>query len=296
MTDKVGNIKAHIYMATAMLLFAIISPVGKLVLDYIHPLTLNTFRLLGAAICFWITSLFVKEKVAKKDLFLLFFAALFGTMLNQGLFIIGLSKTNPIHSSLMTSTAPILTMIISAFYLKEKITSKRMIGVLIGAGGAAMLILMNKQTGDYPSSIWGDILCLMAQLSFAIYLTVFLKLVKKYSPVTVSKWMFTYAFICYFVISFHDIVNDDVFSLPIGIWIRIFIIAIMCTYVTFNLMMTAQRCLSPTMISTYNYFLPIIGAGISFALGMGTLGVSTFVATALILIGVTFVNKSKTKS
>ncbi len=296
MINKVGNIKAHLFMATAMVLFAIISPVGKLVLDYIHPLTLNTFRLLGAAICFWITSIFVKEKVAKKDLFLLFFAALFGTMLNQGLFIIGLSKTNPIHSSLMTSTAPILTMIISAFYLKEKITSRRIIGVLIGAGGAAMLILMNKQTGDYPSSIWGDIICLMAQLSFAIYLTVFLKLVKKYSPVTVSKWMFTYAFIGYFIISFHHIVDDDVFSLPIGIWIRIFVIAIMCTYVTFNLMMTAQRSLSPTMISTYNYFLPIIGAGISFALGMGTLGIYTFVATALILIGVTFVNKSKTKS
>lgn len=217
-------------------------------------------------------------------------------MLNQGLFIIGLSKTNPIHSSLMTSIAPILTMIISAFYLKEKITSKRVTGILIGAGGAAMLIFMNKQTGNYPSSILGDILCLLAQLSYAIYLTVFLKLIKKYSPVTVSKWMFTYAFICYFTISFHDIVNDDIFSLPFDIWVRIFVIAIMCTYVTFNLMMTAQKNLSPTIISTYNYFLPLIGAGISYALGMGNLGIYAFVATALILIGVTIVNKSKSKN
>lgn len=295
MANRMGYIKAHIYMATAMLLFALISPVGKMVLDYIHPLTLNTLRLMGAAICFWITSFFVKEKVSSKDLVLLFFAALFGTMLNQGLFIIGLSKTNPIHASLMSSLAPMLTMIISAFYLKEKITSKRITGVLIGAGGAAMLILMNKQTGDYPSTIWGDVICLMAQFSYAIYLTVFLKLVKKYSPVTVSKWMFTYAFICYFIISFHGIVDDAVLSLPIGIWLRIFFIAIMCTYVTFNLMMTAQKSLSPTMISTYNYFLPIIGAGISFALGMGTLGIYAFLATALILIGVIVVNKSKSK-
>jgi len=295
MTDKAVNFKAHICMATAMFFFSIISPLGKIVLDYIHPLTLNTLRLLGAAICFWITSFFIKEKVSKKDLFLLFFAALFGTMLNQGLFIIGLSQTNPIHSSLMTSTAPILTMIISAFYLKEKITSKRVTGILIGAGGAAMLIFMNKQTGEYPSSILGDILCLLAQLSYAIYLTVFLKLIKKYSPVTVSKWMFTYAFICYFTISFHDIINDDIFSLPFDIWLRIFVIAIMCTYVTFNLMMTAQRNLSPTIISTYNYFLPLIGAGISYALGMGNLGIYAFVATALILIGVTIVNKSKTE-
>lgn len=293
MKQKYLNIKAHACMAVAIFFFAIISPIGKIVLDQIHPLTLNTLRLFGAAICFWITSVFVREKVSKRDLFLLFFAAIFATVLNQGLFIIGLSKTNPVHSSLMTSMAPILTLTISAIYLKEKITFSRIVGVLIGALGAAILIFMNKQSGDHPSSVGGDILCLCAQLSYAVYLTVFLKLIKKYKPVTVSKWLFTYAFACYFAISFKDLASDHIFTLPLGIWVRIFVIAILCTYVTYTLMMTAQRTISPTVISTYNYFLPLIGAGISVALGLGTVDCYTVLATALILSGVIFVNKSQ---
>jgi len=280
-------------MAVAIFFFAIISPVGKIVLDYIHPLTLNTLRLFGAAVCFWITSVFVREKVSKKDLFLLFFAAVFGTMLNQGLFIIGLSKTNPVHSSLMTSMAPLLTLTLSTLYLKEKITFSRIVGITLGTCGASILIFMNKQTGDHPSSIGGDVLCLCAQLSYAIYLTVFLKLIKKYKPVTVSKWLFTYASSCYFVISFKNIAADHISTLPLDIWIRIFVIAILCTYVTFTLMMTAQKILNPTVISTYNYFLPLIGAGISVAIGLGTVDYYTVLATVLILTGVVFVNKNK---
>lgn len=279
-------------MAVAMFFFAIISPIGKTVLDHIHPLTLNTMRLFGAAICFWLTSIFIREKVSKKDLFLLFFAAIFATVLNQGLFIIGLSKTNPVHSSLMTSMAPILTLTLSALHLKEKITFSRIVGVLIGAFGAAILIFMNKQAGDHPSSIIGDVLCLCAQLSYAIYLTVFLKLIKKYKPVTVSKWLFTYAFMCYAIISFKEIAADHIFALPTGVLIRIFVISILCTYVTYTLMMTAQKTISPTIISTYNYFLPLIGAGISVAIGMGTVDGYTVLATVLILGGVLFVNKS----
>jgi drug/metabolite transporter (DMT)-like permease len=293
MKENTTNIKAHICMTVAIIFFAIISPVGKIVLDHIHPLTLNTLRFAGAAVCFWITSIFVREKVPKKDLFLLFFAAVFGTMLNQGLFIIGLSKTNPVHSSLMTSMAPLLTLTISAIYLKDKITFSRITGVIIGAFGASILIFMNKQTGDHPSSIGGDILCLCAQISYAIYLTFFLKLIKKYNPVTISKWLFTFSFICFFIISFRQIAADHIFTLPLDIWMRIFVIAILCTYVTYTLLMTAQKTLNPTIISAYNYFLPLIGAGISVAIGLGTVDYYTVLATVLILFGMIFVNKQK---
>jgi drug/metabolite transporter (DMT)-like permease len=189
--------------------------------------------------------------------------------------------------------APLLTLTLSAIYLKEKITISRIAGVIIGAFGASILIFMNKQTGDHPSSIVGDILCLCAQISYAIYLTVFLDLIKKYKPVTLSKWLFTYACTCYFIISFKDIRSDHIFTLPADIWIRIFVIAILCTYVTFTLMMTAQKVISPTTISTYNYFLPLIGAGISVALGLGTVDLYTVLSTVLILTGVILVNKSK---
>ena len=66
-----------------------------------------------------------KEHVNHQDLAKLFFAALQGIVLNQGSFIFGVSLTSPINASIVTTTTPIITMIIAAFYLKEPVTGKR---------------------------------------------------------------------------------------------------------------------------------------------------------------------------
>ena len=87
MNDK--HYKGHIAMLMANIIWGLNSPIGKAVLDspYVTPLSLTTFRMVGAAIAFWAASLFTKkEHVKPEDLFMLFFAALFGIVLNQGSF------------------------------------------------------------------------------------------------------------------------------------------------------------------------------------------------------------------
>ena len=113
--------------------------------------------MVGAAIAFWIASLFTKrEHVKSEDLMLLFFAALFGIVLNQGSFIFGLSLTSPIDASIVTTTTPIVTMIVAAIYLKEPVTNKKVLGIFVGAMGALTLILSSHHapgTGS-SSSVW----------------------------------------------------------------------------------------------------------------------------------------------
>ena len=84
-------------------------------------------------------------------------------------------------------------MIIAAIYLKEPITNLKVLGIFVGAMGALTLILSSQATSNGNSSIIGDLLCLVAQISFSIYLTVFKGLSQKYSPITLNKWMFIYA-------------------------------------------------------------------------------------------------------
>lgn len=106
------------------------------------------------------------------DLLKLFFASMLGVLFNQGLFTIGLGMTSPVDASIITTSTPILTMIIAAIYLKEPITSKKVSGIFLGASGALLLIVSNQNTGGatHNSNIWGDIVCLTAELSFALYL------------------------------------------------------------------------------------------------------------------------------
>ena len=176
------SMKGHLALLLANTMFGFNVPIAKGVLasGMVSPYALNLFRMGGAALLFWIASLFApREKVSRKDLVLLFFASLFSIQLNQTSFLIGLSMTSPIDASIAASTVPILTMLIAAVYLKEPITWKKAIGVAVGASGALLLILSNGtvDTAGRSGSIAGDMICLMGALSFAIYLAVFKRLI-----------------------------------------------------------------------------------------------------------------------
>ncbi|WP_337507163.1 DMT family transporter, partial [Alistipes ihumii] len=138
------NIRGHAAMLGVGVIFGLLSPVSKALLDsgLISPAGLMMTRTAGAAAAFWTASLFVRrEPVALRDRLSLFFAALLGIVLNQGSFILGVSMTSPIDASVVTTTAPIFAMIIAALYLREPITGMKIAGVAIGAVGALMLIL-----------------------------------------------------------------------------------------------------------------------------------------------------------
>ena len=187
---KNNNSWAHIAMFGANFLWGIMSPVSKAVMEsgMISAFALTIFRMFGAAAVFWIASLFIKrEHVPPRDLAMLFFASLFGITINQGCFITGVSMTSPIDASVVTTTVPIITMIIAAFYLKEPITSKKVIGIFLGAIGALILILNGQQVANTVSgnnNMAGNLFCLAAEFSFAIYYVVFKDLISRYSPIT----------------------------------------------------------------------------------------------------------------
>ena len=205
-TDMNKNIQGHLFALTANILWGLMAPIGKSALAEFSALSVTTFRMVGAAACFWLLSLFCKrEQVDHRDMLKIFFATLFALVFNQGVYIFGLSMTSPIDASIVTTTLPIVTMIVAAIYLKEPVTNKKVLGIFVGAMGALILIMNSQNTGSGGGSVIGDLLCLIAQISFSIYLTVFKGLSQKYSPITLNKWMFVYASMCYIPFSYHGI-------------------------------------------------------------------------------------------
>ena len=151
-----GSVKAHISLLLAASMWGLMSPVGKAAMEAgITGLTLANMRMIGAAVCFWTTSFFVKqEKVNPHDLLMLFFASLLGIVCNQGCFTFGLSLTSPVDASIMTTTMPIVTMILAALFLKEPVTPKKVIGIFLGSIGALTLILSNRGGDAEGGSAW----------------------------------------------------------------------------------------------------------------------------------------------
>lgn len=292
------NAQGHLFALTANVMWGLMSPIGKFALQEFSALSVTTFRMVGAAAAFWILSAFCKqEHVNHKDMLKIFFASLFALVFNQGVFIFGLSMTSPIDASIVTTTLPIITMIVAAIYLKEPVTNKKVLGIFVGAMGALILILSSQVGGaGGGSSIWGDLLCLLAQLSFSIYLTVFKGLSQRYSAVTINKWMFIYASMCYIPFSYHDIAIIEWSAIStIAIW-QVLYVVLGGSFIAYICVMSAQKLLRPTVVSMYNYVQPIIASIAAVAMGIGTFGWQKGVAIGLVFLGVYIVTQSKSKA
>lgn len=291
--------KGHIAMLTANIIWGLNSPIGKAVLDSgISAFSLTTFRMVGGAATFWIASLFSpKEQVKHEDMLMLFFAALLGIVLNQGSFIFGLSLTSPINASIVTTTTPIIAMVVAAIYLKEPVTGKKVLGIFIGAMGALLLILSSQSgAGTGKSSIWGDLLCLSAQISFALYLAIFKNLIGRYSTFTLMKWMFTYASICFIPFSYRDVSSLNFSRISPVTYIEISFVVLGATFLAYICVITGQKLLRPTLVSMYNYVQPVVASFIAVAMGMDTFGWSKAGAIILVFTGVYVVTQSKSKA
>lgn len=289
---------AHISMFAACAFWGLMAPIGKDAMTHgIDGTDMVTFRVIGGALLFWITSLFTpKEHVPKRDIFLFVGAAVFGLLCNQCCYTIGLSLTSPVNASIVTTSMPIFAMILSFFILKEPVTGKKVMGVFTGCCGAVILILtsaaaVTSKVGD----LRGDLLCLAAQFSFALYLSLFNKLIRRYSVFTVNKWMFLWAAVLLTPFTWNHVSAIEWTAVPVHTWWEAGYVVFFGTYISYILTMIGQKTLRPTVVSIYNYVQPMVSVTVSVLTGLGVFKWSQAIAVILVFTGVWMVTKSKSR-
>lgn len=288
----------HLAIFAVNLIFGINTPITKSILNsslQIDALALTYFRFIGATIVFWLVSILFKiPKANKKDIPLFLLASLFGVVLNQTSFVYGLSKTSPVDASIVVSLTPIVTMIFSAIFIKEPITFKKVIGVLIGCSGALILILSSANSGVNSSWI-GNMICFVSCLSYGLYLTAFKPLIQRNHPITLMKWMFLFGTILSTPFTFSHLTTVEYAQLSWEISFKIIYVILGATFLTYLLIPIGQTRIRPTTLSMYNYLQPIVTTILSVIMGLGVFGLKQSIATALVFLGVYIVTQSKTR-
>ena len=285
-------------MFGACAFWGLMAPLGKDAMTHgIDGMTMVSFRVLGGCLLFWLTSLFVKkEEVPLRDKLMFIGAAVFGLVTNQCCYTIGLSITSPINASIVTTSMPIFAMILAAIILKEPITGKKALGVLMGCSGALMLILTSAaHSSDKVGDIRGDLLCLGAQFSFALYLSLFNPLIRRYSVFTINKWMFLWATLMVIPFTAGHVIETVSQPIATKTWLEAGYVVIFGTYVGYILTMIGQKTLRPTVVSVYNYVQPIVSVIVSVLAGIGILKPTHALAVILVFSGVWLVTKSRAR-
>jgi len=284
-------------MLTVNILFGMNYAFSKEILTVnITAVGLNELRFLAACVVFWLISLSKKERVGKKDMLILFIGSLFGLLGNQIFFIQGLSRTSPLDSSIIATSVPIITMVLSAIFLKEPASWVKIFGVVVGASGAVFLVYSSQADASGQSSLTGNLLCLASCLSYATFLIVTKRVSQRYSPITIMKWMFLFAVLLYTPFSLKDVIttnyagftNQAVFSLLFAM--------IGATVFPYLLLPVGQSRLRPTTLAMYNYIQPIVAAVLAAIMGQDTYTLTKAFAALLVFLGVYIVTRSKSRA
>lgn len=288
-------------MIAANIAWGLMAPLAKIAMSdpAINSWMLVSFRVIGAALAFWLFSFFTKyERVPLRDLGLMAAAALLGIILNQGVFILGVSLTSPINASIVTTTLPIVTMLIAAMYLKEPITWTKFGGILVGASGALLLILSSTSTGgalDKRMSLYGIGLCLLSQVSYATYFVLFKKMISRYNPFTLMKWMFLFAALFYLPFNFKQLVSTDYSAVPGNVLGNIAFVVFGGTFLSYLMIPIGQKNLRPTVATMYNNLQPVVAAIAAVYWQLDSFGWPKMIAIILVFAGVYIVTRSRAK-
>lgn len=290
-------ILAHLALLGANLIFGINYTVAKGIMpDYLEPRAIIFLRVVGASIVFWLAGMFSpKERIDRKDIPRLALVSFFGVALNQVMFFEGLNLTTPVNSAIIMVGIPIFVLIFSVIILGDKLTSNKIIGIILGFFGAAYLILQGGSFTLSSDTMVGNSLVLVNVSSYALFLVLVKPLMAKYSPVSVMKWVFLIGVIFITPVSLTLVINSDFNLIPTNIWMSIIYVILFTTVLAYFLNNYSLKTISPTVNSAYIYLQPAIATVISVGLGNERLTITEIVAAIFIFTGVYFVSFRNSK-
>ena len=255
----------------------------------VPPLSLFCFRATGAALLFWMLSLSrPKANVEKKDLMKIFAASMLGLFLTQITFLKAIGETTPVDCAVVASLTPIFTMFVSAIFIKEPITWKKSVGVMMSFCGVLYLIFNSVSTEGAvgQSSSFGIFLIVLNALFFASYLGIFRPLIAKYDAITFMKWMFLFSAIIADLLGLPELVSLPYSRFPADLTLTVVGVVFFSTFVAYLLVSNAQKLIRPTLVSLYSYVQPIVASCLSIYLGMDLMTWQKIVAALLVFFGV----------
>ncbi|WP_144616453.1 DMT family transporter [Bacillus cereus] len=270
----------------------------KWALESIQPFTLLFIRLLFAGgICLLFSFKQVKRSVIHKQvpwkrMSLLSFTGVAGYFMFTSY---GISLTSGLHVSIIDAALPLVTILFSAFFLKEKIQLTYWIGIVLGAAGV-LLITIPSSNVDQEVSLIGDTLILLSTFLFAFY-TVLLKRPKQEQYLS-NKVFTTLTLIIGAVILLpFAMVETFYYGLPkIETWkagISVIYLVVGATILAYWFWNRALETVSASVSGLYLNALPLISIVASIILLNESLTWRIVIGGSLVLFGVIWADKRK---
>ena len=249
----------HLALIAVQLMFGTWPIVGRVVLRTIPSTGLVGLRVAGASLAFIIIGRMTGGvgRIHRKDWPLLVVSSLLGLVLNQWLYVKGLSLTTAINSSLLSTTIPVFTLFVGIILRTDRATLRRMVGIALAASG--VIYLVGPARSEFSSlTRAGDLLVVTSSLCYGAYIAVSKDLVKRYSALTVITWIFIAAGVATVPVGVFSLSHVALADITVGVWLKVLFIILVPTVGAYYLNAWALARVPPSTVAVYIYLQPLI--------------------------------------
>jgi drug/metabolite transporter (DMT)-like permease len=162
-----------LYAAITILLWGTVATVGKLLLTTLDNYQVLFYVMLSSLIAVFILSLLMGKiklikKYKRKDYTTFFLLGAAGTFMYSLLFYIGLNYSSAQEAFIVNYTWPIWVIILASFFLKEKITFKKVLAIILSFIGVLVIVSQGQLSINY-NNIFGNIIMLFGAFFYGLF-------------------------------------------------------------------------------------------------------------------------------
>ena len=260
-------------------------PIAKIALAHFEPFTLAVTRFVIASVCMFSIVKFSGrlQRIEKSDWWRFVWLGLLAVPLNQLLFLYGLQFTTPGRSALYYGATPAFVFILAIWYLKEKISLLKILGIAISFAGVVIILRTGRFDAD---TLFGDSLVILAVIAYAGY-TIFGKpLILKYGPLTTTAYALVVGTALYLPLGVVYAARFDYGSVPAAGWLSLLYIAIVTSVIAYSIWFWALGRMEASKLSIFQNLQPIIAAILSFMFFGESFGWDFYIGGSMVIAGV----------
>lgn len=289
-SEKNTLLGVHLALLAVQLSFSGFHVVGKVVLETLPPMALATTRVLIATPLLVALAWMKDRRLPEwKHLPWLALLGLLGVYLNQILFVVGLKFTTATNAAILMPSIPVFAVGIGWLTRVERIGSRRLLGVLLAAGGAVTLLDPRNFSLSDASNL-GTLLILLNCLSYSTFLVLQRPMLRQLPWRTVIAWTFLFGGLAVTLTGGKTLANVDLRAVDPRVWLGVLFIGLVPTFLGYLLNTWAVRRSSATLAATYTTLQPLTTAMMAFVFLGETFGPPQVVGFLLIATGLWLVS------
>ncbi len=225
---------------------------------------------------------------SRRDVFTLASLGLSGIFCYNAFFFTGLKYTGAANGSLIVAINPILTSVLSAWWLKEHIRPMQVVGLLVSLAGVGVIVTHGDMEVLRSLAFnHGDLLMFGAPLSWAIYSILGKRALATFSPLVATSYaaFFGTLFLCPAAIFEYELIGGAYRFSLLG-WLAILQLALLGTVVGFVWWYQAVQRIGASRAAIFVNLVPLFATLLAALLLGERLGWPQLWGGALVIVGV----------